>query len=149
MGQFIGNYYEWIKALHIIAVISWMAGLLYLPRLFIYHNDADPNNKEQIETFKIMERRLLKAIMNPAMLVTWILGLLMLGSGFVDFSSFWIWIKLALVALLTWFHMWLGARRKDFEKDENTRSTLSYRYMNEVPTVIMIVIVIMVVVEPF
>jgi len=139
--------YEWIKALHIIAVISWMAGMLYLPRLFVYHCEAEGGSK-QSETFKLMERRLLKAIINPAMIVTWLAGLFLAWSGHW-FSSSWLHAKLALVIILSGVHGFFSRWVKDFAADRNTRSQKFYRVINEVPTVLMIFIVILVVVKPF
>ena len=141
-----GSWYFWIKALHIIAVISWMAGLLYLPRLFVYHADAE-NGSELSETLKIMERRLLRAIMNPAMLVSVIAGGILLT--YQNFSDGWLHVKLTAVIFMIIIHMMMGKWRKDFEADRNTRSHTFYRYANEVPTVLMIVIVVMAVVKPF
>lgn len=139
--------YEWAKALHIVAVISWMAGMLYLPRLFVYHCDAEIGSK-QSETFKVMERRLLKAIINPAMIATWIFGLYLAWSG-GWFSSGWFHAKLFLVLLMSGVHGFLTSRVRDFALDRNTRSSKFYKIINEVPTVLMILIVILVVVKPF
>jgi putative membrane protein len=139
--------YEWAKALHVIAVISWMAGMLYLPRLFVYHCDAEIGSK-QSETFKVMERRLLKAIINPAMIVTWILGLYLAWTGHW-FSSGWFHAKLTLVLLMSGVHGFLSARVRDFAQDKNTRTSKFYRIINEVPTILMILIVILVIVKPF
>ncbi len=139
--------YEWIKALHIIAVISWMAGMLYLPRLMVYHCDA-PVGSAQSETFKVMERRLLKAIINPAMIVTWVAGLyLAWDGGWYMFG--WFHAKLALVLAMSAMHGALSRWVKDFAADKNTRPARFYRIANEVPTVLMIAIVILVVVKPF
>ena len=145
------SLYPWIKALHVIAVISWMAGIFYLPRLFAYHAERAVPGGEMSETFKVMEKKLIRIIMNPAMIVTWICGLAMLATpGIVDLTVFgWIYIKLLLVVVMTWFHHWLSARRKEFERDENTRNGRTYRLMNEVPTLLMIGIVILVIVRPF
>lgn len=139
--------YEWIKALHVIAVIAWMAGMLYLPRLFVYHCKAEIGSK-QSETFKIMERRLLKAIINPAMIATWLAGLYLAWSGHW-FTSGWFHGKLALVILLSGVHVFFSRCVKDFAADRNTRSQKFYRIINEVPTLLMILIVILVVVKPF
>ncbi|MET0969583.1 MAG: protoporphyrinogen oxidase HemJ [Tardiphaga sp.] len=139
--------YEWIKALHVIAVIAWMAGMLYLPRLFVYHCEAEIGSK-QSETFKVMERRLLKAIMNPAMVVTWILGLYLAWSG-AWFTSGWLHGKLLLVVAMSGVHGFLAARVRDFATDRNTRTQKFYRIINELPTVLMVLIVILVVVKPF
>lgn len=136
-----------VKSAHIIAVISWMAGLLYLPRLFVYHAGAKPGS-EQSETFKIMEKRLLRAIMNPAMIGVWVFGFWLASLADV-WSDTWFHIKLSLILGLTYFHHLLGRWRRDFEKDTNIRSARYYRYANEIPTVTMIGIVIMVVVRPF
>lgn len=141
-----GTAYFWLKALHIIAVITWMAGLLYLPRLFVYHADAEKGS-ELSETLKIMERRLLRAIMNPAMIASLILGGFLLA--YQDFSSVWLHVKLTCVAGLVVMHMLMAKWRKDFEADRNTRGHKYYRIANEIPTVLMIVIVIMAVVKPF
>jgi putative membrane protein len=150
VGLFVWNpdtLYLWIKALHIIAVISWMAGLFYMPRLFIYHTDAEPGSV-QSETFKVMERRLLKVIMNPAMMLTWIFGLYLSWSVY-DFQGGWLHAKIGLVVLLTAVHVFFSRAAKAFERDENRRSARYWRFMNEAPTVLMIVIVILVVVKPF
>ncbi len=139
--------YEWIKALHVITVIAWMAGMLYLPRLFVYHCDAEPGSK-QSETFKIMERRLLKAIMTPAMIVTWLAGLYIAYAG-QWFAAPWLHAKLLLVLAMSGAHGFLSRCVRDFAADGNKRSTKFYRYINEVPTLLMIGIVILVIVKPF
>lgn len=147
--EWLGHLYPWVKALHIIAVIAWMAGLLYLPRLFVYHSQAAAGSV-QTETFKIMERRLLRGIMNPAVIAVYVFGVaLVLTPGVVDWASGWLHVKLTLVVVLTIYHHALARWRKAFAADANTRSPGFYRGMNEVPTVIMIVIVILVVVKPF
>lgn len=139
--------YEWIKAFHVIAVISWMAGMLYLPRLFVYHCDVEVGSK-QSETFKIMERRLLKGIMTPAMALTWLLGLYLAWAG-QWFLAGWLHGKLALVILMSGMHGFLSRCVKDFAADQNTRSPKFYRIINEVPAILMIGIVILVIVKPF
>jgi putative membrane protein len=139
--------YDWIKALHVVAVIAWMAGMLYLPRLFVYHCNAEVGSK-QSETFKVMERRLLKAIINPAMGVTWLAGLYLAWAGHW-FSAGWLHGKLALVLAMSGTHGFFARWVKDFAADRNTRSPRFYRLVNEVPTVLMIAIVILVVVKPF
>jgi len=139
--------YEWAKAAHIIAVIAWMAGMLYLPRLFVYHCEAEAGSK-QSETFKVMERRLLKAIINPAMIATWILGLYLAWSGGWLMSG-WFHAKLLLVLAMSGVHGVLAGRVRDFALDRNTRSQKFYRIINEVPTILVILIVILVVVKPF
>lgn len=141
--------YLWIKALHIISVIAWMAGMLYLPRLYVYHADAEVGSPAS-EMLKVMERRLLRAIINPAMITAFVFGgILLFTPGVVDWGSVWIYVKLAMVLVLGWIHGLLARWRKDFERDENTRSARFYRFANEGPTLAMIVIVIMVVVKPF
>ena len=145
----MGAYYEWFKALHVISVIAWMAGMLYLPRLYVYHADAAPGS-DKSETFKIMERRLLKAITTPAMVASFIFGGLMLATlGAIDWSMGWVWAKIALIVAMTAMHGFLGKWRKDFEADRNTRPGKFYRMMNEVPTLLMIFVVILVIVKPF
>jgi putative membrane protein len=139
--------YPWIKALHVIAVISWMAGMLYLPRLFVYHCDAEVGSK-QSETFKVMEWRLLKVIINPAMIITWLAGLYLAWSGHW-YTSGWFYGKLTLVLILSGVHGFFSRWVKDFAADRNTRNQKFYRIINEVPTVLMIFIVILVIVKPF
>jgi putative membrane protein len=139
--------YEWIKALHVIAVISWMAGMLYLPRLFVYHCEAEIGSK-QSETFKVMERRLLKAIINPAMVVTWLAGIYLAWAH--DWYLFsWLHLKLLLVLVLSGVHGFFAGCVRAFSSDRNAHSRKFYRIINEVPTVLMIGIVILVVVKPF
>ena len=137
----------WLKALHVIAVISWMAGLLYLPRLFAYHCEAEKGSR-QAATFKVMEHRLLRYIMNPAMVVVWITGPWLAWAQGMHHDR-WLWAKFALVLLLTVYHHALGYWRKDFAADRNTRQQRFYRLANEVPTLLMIGIVILVIVKPF
>jgi putative membrane protein len=139
--------YPWLRALHIIAVIAWMAGLLYLPRLFVYHCDA-PAGSPQSETFKIMERRLLRAIMTPALVAVWVLGLLLAWQG-KWWSAGWFHAKLLLVVGLSALHHVLAMYRRDFEADRNRHPARFYRMLNEVPTILMIGIVVLVVVKPF
>lgn len=139
--------YLWIKAIHVIAVISWMAGMLYLPRLFVYHTEAEPGSV-QSETFKVMERRLLRAIINPAMMVTWVLGLWLAWKGF-GFSGGWLHAKISLVVVMSAMHGYLSGAVRKFAEDRNERSARHWRLVNEVPTVLMIGIVILVVVKPF
>ncbi len=147
----LADIYLWVKAFHIMAVIAWMAGLFYLPRLFVHHVERAEPGSELSKTFIMMEEKLLRVIMNPSMIVTWILGLTLVATpGIVDFSSdIWFHVKALMVIGMTVFHMWLARCRKDFAADRNTRSGRTYRLMNEVPTVLMIVIVLMVVVKPF
>jgi putative membrane protein len=139
----------YIKAFHLIAVIAWMAGLLYLPRLFVYHCAAAVGS-EQSETFKVMERRLYRGITTPAMIASWIFGLwLAFGFGLVDFSEGWMWLKAALVIALSGVHVLFGQWRRAFAEDRNQRSSGFFRGINEVPTVIMVLVVIAVIVRPF
>ena len=151
MRDLLSDLYPWTKALHIIAMVAWMAGLFYLPRLFAYHAERASPGPELAETFKVMEKRLLRVIMNPAMAATWLLGLMLAATpGLIAWGQdLWIWVKLAAVVFLTWFHHWLGRRRKDFVAGRNTVSPRGYRLMNETPTVALVVIVVMVVVRPF
>jgi len=141
--------YPWIKALHIISVIAWMAGLLYLPRLFVYHTGVAPGS-EASETFKVMERRLLHAIMNPAAVASYVFGILLASiPGIVDWQSGWIYAKLLMVIALTLIHYALARWQREFAADRNRRPARFYRIVNEVPTLLLIVIVILVVVKPF
>jgi putative membrane protein len=137
----------WLKALHVIAVIAWFAGLFYLPRLYVYHAAAEPGS-ELSATFKVMERRLLRAIMNPAMIIVWITGPTLAWWEGVYMDG-WLQAKFVLVLVLSWFQHDLGRWRKAFAEDRNTRSVNFYRIANEVPTVLLIGIVILVIVKPF
>ena len=141
------NFYLWAKAIHVIAVISWMAGMLYLPRLFIYHCDAEPGSV-QSETFKVMEQRLLRVIINPAMTVTWVFGLWLAWDGF-RFQAGWLHAKILLVILLSGLHGYFSAAVRKFAEDRNDKPARHWRLMNEGPTVLMIAIVILVIVKPF
>ena len=140
--------YEWVKAFHVIAVMSWMAGLLYLPRLFVYHAQAEMGSVRS-ETYKLMERRLLKAIMNPAMIISWALGIWMIVLNPSLFEFGWMWAKFGCVILMTACHMVFAKMRRQFEEDSAIRKDKRYRIWNEVPTLLMVVIVIMAVAEPF
>lgn len=139
--------YLWIKAIHVVAVIAWMAGMLYLPRLFVYHAATQPGS-ESSETFKVMERRLLRFIINPAMIVTWIAGLWMAWEIF-GFKGGWLHAKLLLVVLLSGLHGYLSKAVRLFAEDRNTKSAKHWRIVNEIPTVLMILIVVLVIVKPF
>ena len=141
------DFFLWIKVLHIVGVIAWMAGLLYLPRLFVYHVVAEPGSV-QSETFKVMERRLLRAIMNPAMIISWITGLLLVYLG-EYWDEPWLWAKFAFVIILSEAHFLFGRYRKAFDTDQNIKSEKFFRIANEVPTAAMIAIVIFVVIKPF
>jgi protoporphyrinogen IX oxidase len=145
----ISGAYPWIKSFHIVSMVAWMAGLLYLPRLYVYHSMA-PVKSDLSGTFKVMERRLLRGIMTPAMLATWCFGLLLMGiPGIVDWRMGWIWAKLALVGALTVFHIALARWRRNFLANQNRHSTRFFRLVNELPTLALIAIIILVVVKPF
>lgn len=148
MSDLLALAYPWTKAFHIMAVIAWMAGLFYLPRLFVYHAEQVGQSGETHDLFQTMELKLLRVIMNPAMIATWILGLcLVFTPGIVDWSAIWPWTKTAGVLAMTWFHHWLGLRRKDFMRGQNKLTGRQYRLMNEVPTLLMVLIVLSVVVR--
>jgi protoporphyrinogen IX oxidase len=140
--EFLADWYLVTKALHVVSVIAWMAGIFYLPRLFVYHAEQVQLGTATDTMFQTMERRLLRGIMNPAMMATWVFGLaLVFTPGVVDWSVAWPWVKAASVLAMTWVHFWLGKRRKEFAAGTNSRSGRTYRMMNEVPTVLMLVIV--------
>ena len=148
MTDFLATLYPWTKALHIISVIAWMAGIFYLPRPFVYHTEKTQPGTELDAVYQEMERKLLRAIMTPAMIGTWLFGLMLVFTpGMVDWGMVWPWTKAAAVLAMTWFHHWLGKRRKDFAAGRNTLTGRRYRMMNELPTLLMIVIVISVVVR--
>jgi putative membrane protein len=147
MVGFLDEAYLWVKAFHIIAIIAWMAGMLYLPRLFVYHCDAEPGSV-QSETFKVMERRLLRAIINPAMVLAWVLGVALVAH--LDaWSAPWMQAKFAAAIALSTLHGFFSRWRRHFESDANRHSARFYRVMNEVPTLLMIAIVLLVVLQPF
>ena len=140
--------YPYVKSLHIVSVISWMAGMFYLPRLFVYHAERATAGSELDETLKIMEYKLLRFIMNPAMIASWVFGLLLvITPGIVDWSQPWSWIKALSVIAMSGVHGWLSKRRKEFAEGKNTRSGRTYRMVNEIPTVLMLLIVFAVVVK--
>ncbi|MDO8883446.1 MAG: CopD family protein [Pseudotabrizicola sp.] len=148
MTDFLADWYLWTKSLHVVSVIAWMAGLFYLPRLFVYHVEVVEAATKTDQLFQTMERRLLRAIMNPAMISTWVFGLLLVATpGVVDWSMVWPWVKAGSVLMMTWFHMWLAGRRKDFSLGLNVLSGRRYRMMNEVPTVLLLLIVFSVIVK--
>ena len=150
LGDFLSAAYPWTKALHVISVIAWMAGLFYLPRLFVYHAERAPEPGELGETFKVMERRLLKFIMNPASVATWVFGLMLVFTpGVIDWSEPWVHFKAALVVAMTAYHHALVRWWMAFDADRNRHSGRFYRLANEVPTLLMIGIVVMVMVRPF
>lgn len=145
----LGVFYPWTKALHVISMVAWMAGMFYLPRLYVYHCDMQPGSRES-ERFKVMEYRLLKQIINPAMIATWVFGiLLVLTPGVIDWTSGWWHVKLTAVLLMSGFHGAMSKWRREFMEDRNKRSHRFYRIANEVPTLLLMVIVIMVIVRPF
>jgi len=144
---FPDQFYLWAKAIHIIAVIAWMAGMLYLPRLFVYHAEV-ATGSPQSETFKLMERRLLQIIINPAMTITWVLGLWLAWKGF-SFSGGWLHLKILLVVAMSGLHGYVSQAVRLCAEDRNEKSARHWRIMNEAPTVLMIVIVVLVVVKPF
>ena len=139
--------YLWVKAIHVIAVMSWMAGMLYLPRLFIYHCGVDAGS-EASETFKVMEQRLLRVIINPAMIISWAMGLWLAWDGFA-FQGTWLWLKLAAVLGMSAVHGYFSSAVRAFAEERNTRPAGHWRLMNEVPTLLMIAVVILVIVKPF
>jgi putative membrane protein len=146
--DFLADWYFWTKSLHIISVIAWMAGLFYLPRLFVYHVEQAAKGPALTDTLIVMERRLLKAIMNPSMIATWLFGLLLVATpGVVDWGAVWPWAKGASVIGMTIFHMWLAARRTDLAAGRNTHTGRTFRMMNEVPTVLLVIIVFAVVMK--
>ena len=143
----LADWYLWIKAFHIMAVIAWMAGLFYLPRLYVYHVER-AGGPEPIATLTIMEEKLLRVIMNPAMITSWVLGLLLATMpGVISFSAPWVWLKLAAILAMTWFHMWLARQRRLLAEGNARLTGRQYRMMNEVPTVLMVIIVLSVVVK--
>jgi putative membrane protein len=142
IGEFLATAYPVVKTLHVISVIAWMAGLFYLPRLFVYHAERAVAGDALDLTFRVMERRLLRVIMNPAMIATWVFGLsLVLTPGIVSWSFLWPWSKAGAVLGMTWFHHWLARRMKEFQAGTNRTSARTFRLMNEVPTVLVVVIV--------
>lgn len=148
MTDFLADWYLWTLSLHVISVVAWMAGMFYLPRLFVYHSEAVEPGSPTDALFQTMERRLLRAIINPAMIATWTFGLaLVMTPGLVDWSMVWPWTKAAAVLTMSWFHGWLSTRRKDFVRGENRLSGRAYRIANELPTVLLIVIVFSVIVK--
>ncbi|MDF1619972.1 CopD family protein [Pseudothioclava nitratireducens] len=153
MTDLLADFYPWIKSMHVMSILAWMAGLFYLPRLYVYHveglkKQGVVRGSDMDLLFQHQERLLMKAIMNPAMISSWLFGLMLVFTpGIVDWSSIWPWTKAAGVIGMTWFHMWCGAKRKQFVEDSNALTGRQYRMMNEVPTVFMIVIVLSVIVK--
>lgn len=147
MGDLLALSYPWVKSFHVMAVLSWMAGLFYLPRLYVYHAERGLSGAEPAQSFRIMEDKLLRVIMNPAMIASWLAGLaLVLTPGIVDWSMVWPWTKGASIIGMTWFHMWLAGQRRRLAQGISL-SGRRYRMMNEVPTLLMIVIVLSVIVK--
>src|SRR6056297_1834762 len=150
MSDLLSLLYPWTKSLHVISVTAWMAGLFYLPRLYVYHVEKVGLGTDTDALFQTMEMKLLRFIMNPAMIASWVFGLLLVATpGVVDWLSVWPWTKAAGIFGMTWFHHWLGRRRKDFASGSNTREGRTYRIMNEVPTILLVLIVVSVIVKPF
>ena len=149
MNGILGPAYPWLLSLHILAFVAWMAGLFYLPRLFVYHVESGAGDPVREEMFQTMERRLLRAIMNPAMISTWIVGLLLIATGVVDWTSGWPWVKALALLGMTWFHMWCAGQRRRLAEGNFDIPGKRYRIMNEVPTVLLVVIVFSVIVKPF
>ncbi|KFE35164.1 CopD family protein [Thioclava atlantica] len=153
MTDFLSNWYPWVKALHVMSIIAWMAGLFYLPRLFVYHVEGlqkrgVERGSEMELLFRHQERLLLKAIMNPAMIASWLFGLMLVFTpGIVDWSSVWPWTKAVSVLGMTWFHMWCAKERKALAEGRSARTGRHYRMMNELPTLFMVVIVASVIVK--
>lgn len=142
IADFLSDAYPWVKSLHVVSVIAWMAGMFYLPRLFVYHAERATAGSELDATFQVMERRLLRAIINPAMIATWLFGLMLVFTpGVIDWGQVWPWLKAASVIALSALHGWLATRRKDFARGRNRFSGRTYRMVNEIPTVLMLVIV--------
>ncbi len=148
LTELLAGWHDWLRALHIISVIAWMAGLFYLPRLFVYHAEArDGGKTELMQTFMVMERRLYRGIMWPAMIASWLFGLLLIAV--IGLAHGWLHVKLLMVVLLSAFHLWMGRYRKRFAQQQEQASSRYFRMVNEIPTVLMIIIVIMAVVKPF
>ena len=148
MDDFLASAYPWTKSLHVMAVIAWMAGLFYLPRIYVYHVERAKTGSDVDQVLGVMEAKLLRVIMNPSMIVAWAAGLaLVMTPGIVDWTEIWPWTKGASVLAMTWFHMWLAARRKDFAAGRNALTGRQYRMMNEVPTLLMVIIVLSVIVK--
>ncbi len=150
MIEFLSSAYPWIKSLHVVSVIAWMAGLFYLPRLFVYHVERVGTGNQTDELFQTMEWRLLRVIMAPASIAAWVFGLMLVFTpGAVDWGAVWAWTKAAAVVGMTWFHHWCARRRKELASGSNTRTGRHFRMMNEVPTLLLIVIVFSVIARPF
>ena len=150
IADWLALAYPWTKTLHVISMVAWMAGLFYLPRLFVHHTEQTQPGTETDALFQMMERKLYRLIMNPSMIATWAFGLaLVFTPGVVDWGAAWPYAKGAGIVAMTWFHHWCGQRRKDFVAETNATTGRQYRAMNEVPTVLLIVIVVAVIARPF
>lgn len=150
MTEFLTALYPWTKSLHVISVIAWMAGQFYLPRLFVYHVERGSGSAELSSLFEVMERKLLRVIMNPAMIASWFFGILLaLTPGVIDWTAVWPWTKLAGILGMSWFHGWCATQRKALAAGTNRISGKGYRLMNEVPTLLLVVIVFSVIARPF
>jgi len=148
MTDWLADFYLWSKSLHVIAIITWMAGLFYLPRLYVYHVEQVEAGSKTDEMFQTMERRLLRGIMHPSLIAAWLFGLMLVFTpGIMDWTAIWPYAKGISVILMTWFHYWLAMRRKDFVAGTNTLAGRQYRMMNEFPTVLMLIIVFAVIVR--
>lgn len=148
VGDILSSIFPYVKALHIIAVITWMAGIFYLPRLFVHHTEQTETGTDMDQVFQMMERKLLRLIMNPSSIAVWIFGLMLVFTpGIVDWTEIWPYPKAASVIAMTWFHHWLAKRRKDFVAGNNQLTGRQYRIMNEVPTILLLIIVFSVVVK--
>lgn len=146
----LSQFYLWIKAFHIISVIAWMAAIFYLPRLYAYHVKSGGQSSPAHDLFIVMEKRLLKIIATPAMVLTWFFGLLLLLiPGLIDWQEIWLWVKFSSILAMTWFHFWLAGRRKELQLGLCQVSERRFRVLNEVPTLLMVLIVIMVIIRPF
>ncbi len=148
MSDILIVLYPWIKSLHLISVISWMAGLFYLPRIFVYHVERSDGKDQINEVFLIMEKKLHSFIMTPAMIVSWICGFLLAATpGIINFSHMWVWVKLLAIIAMTIFNIWLGLKISDFKTNNNTLSGKQYRLLNEVPTILLVIIIVSVVLK--
>lgn len=150
MSDFLLALYPWTKSLHVMSVLAWMAGLFYLPRLYVYHQESVEKGSGTDSLFQTMEFKLLRVIMNPAMISSWLFGLILAATpGVVDWGALWPWTKVAGILGMTGFHMWLAGERRRFAAGTATRTGRQYRMLNEVPTLLMVVIVISVIARPF
>lgn len=150
MADILNAIYPWVKSFHVMSVIAWMAGLFYLPRLYVYHVERAKSGSEMDDVFQTMEMKLLTVIMRPAMMSAWLFGLILVATpGTIDWSAVWPWVKAAAVIAMTWFHFWCAKRREEFLTGSNSLTGRQYRMMNEVPTLLMAIIVVSVIARPF